>query len=103
MMQSKDISTLNSMRALSAGVVNLRQLEQAFPDVPRKVIHAKYRALFRNWLLDDGCDCGCSTHARITDKGRKLIQVQCPPDTAHDATQRTTGNVHSPSPSTASK
>ena len=102
-MQAKDISTLDSMRALSAGVVNLRQLEQAFPDVPRKVVHAKYRVLFRNGLLDEGCDCGCSTHARITDKGRDLIQAQCPPATAHDATPRTTGNVHSPSQSTASK
>lgn len=78
-MQAKDISTLDSMRALSAGVVNLRQLEQAFPNVPRKVIHAKYRALFRNGLLDDGCDCGCSTHARITHKGRELIEEQCRP------------------------
>ena len=96
MMQAKDISTLNSMRALSAGVVNLRQLEQAFPDVPRKVIHAKYRALFRNGLLDDGCDCGCSTHARITDKGRKLIHAPCPPPRlagAHDAKPPTPTSV----------
>lgn len=95
-MQAKDISTLDSMRALSAGVVNLRQLEQAFPAVPRKVVHAKYRGLFRNGLLDEGCDCGCSTHARITDKGRDLIEAQCQPprpNGAADAKQHTLANV----------
>ncbi len=71
--QAKDIETLAALKVLvAAKYPRWTSLVEAFPNMPAKVCLAKYRKLMTAQLID-GCDCGCSTVAEITQKGREWI------------------------------
>ena len=72
--QAKDIPTLEAMQVLLAKrYPRWQSLTEAFPDLPAKVCLAKYNQLLKAKLID-GCGCGCSTVAEITDKGKELYE-----------------------------
>jgi hypothetical protein len=47
-------------------------IEARFPDVPEKVMQAKYTALVRRKLID-GCDCGCRGDFWLMPAGRAML------------------------------
>ena len=47
-------------------------IEARFPDVPEKVMLAKFAALARRKLID-GCTCGCRGDFWLTPKGREAL------------------------------
>ncbi len=55
--------------------VSWRRIEQAFPDVPFKVLLAKARKLIRRGLLN-GCACGCSGSFEITYAGSARVTAR---------------------------
>ena len=71
--QAKDIPTLDAMKVLLASQYpRWRDLADAFYKLPAKVCLAKYNQLLKSGLID-GCGCGCSTVATITESGKALI------------------------------
>lgn len=72
-----DAAMIQAVRDHQRGPVGaaLRDVEEAFPGVPNRVVLAKLRILLRRKLID-GCGCGCRGDFRVTAAGYN--SKQCP-------------------------